>query len=79
MPAYTVAQLVFAALFGLVAAELVLLTGSLWSVMAWHGAYDLSSYLGGDAFGPLQVLSVALQCLLLASYAAYLWRQRSRP
>lgn len=77
-PAYAVAQVVFAVLFGLVAAETVLLTGSLWPVIAWHAAYDLSSYLGEDAFDSVQALSVVLQCLLLAAYAAYLWRRRHR-
>lgn len=75
--AYLAGQVVFAALFALVAAMLVGLSGSLWPVIAWHAAYDLSSYLGGDSTSGAALVSLVAQCLLLAGYACWLWRRLS--
>lgn len=75
---YAVLQLLFAALFGLVAGQLVVLSGSLWPAIAWHFAHDLVSYLGGDELGTRQVVGLAVCIAVLAAYAAHLWRRLPR-
>lgn len=75
---YAVLQLLFAALFGLVAALVVVLSRSLWPVLAWHFAHDLVSYLGGDELSTRVLVGLALVVLLLAGYAAHLWRRLPR-
>ena len=70
---YLVLQVMFAALFGVVTAELVVVTGSLWPGILFHAAFDAASYLGGDAVSPTALISLAVQVVLLASYAWWLW------
>lgn len=72
---YAILQVVFAALFGLVAAELAVLTGSLWPTIVWHAVYDAVSYLGGDALTTWTIVAAAVNCLLLAVTGVVLWRR----
>jgi membrane protease YdiL (CAAX protease family) len=72
-PAYLAAQVLFSALFGVVTAELVAVTGSLWPGILFHAAYDAVSYMGGDAVTRDATISLAVQVVLLASYAWWLW------
>lgn len=75
---YAVLQLAFAALFGFVAAELAVLTDSLWPTILWHALYDLTSYLGGDALDARALVGLAVQVVVLGGYAAWLWRKLPR-
>ncbi|WP_040167444.1 CPBP family intramembrane glutamic endopeptidase [Microbacterium gorillae] len=77
-PLYAALQLVFAALFGIVAGELACLTGSLWPTIAWHFAYDLASYATGDALTPLSLTGIGVNCAALAILAVILWRRLPR-
>ena len=43
--------------------------------MAWHFAHDLVSYLGGDVVTTRTLIGLGLAVVVLAGYAAYLWRQ----
>ena len=70
---YLVLQVLFAALFGVVTAELVVVTGSLWPGILFHAAYDAVSYLGGDGISTVALISLAVQVVLLASYGWWLW------
>jgi len=70
---YLVAQVMFSALFGVVTAELVVVTGSLWPGILFHAAYDAASYLGGDAVSGTALISLAVQVVLLGSYGWWLW------
>ncbi len=74
-PTYAVLQLLFAALFGLVAALLVSHTGSLWPAIAWHFAHDAVTYLGGDALTATTLGVLAVECAVLTAYAVVLWRR----
>lgn len=72
---YLLLQVLFAALFGFVAAEIMVLTGSLWVVIAWHFAWDAVNYLGGDALSTRSLLALTASVLVLAGYAVWLWRE----
>ncbi len=74
-PTYAALQLTFALLFGLVAGLVVVFSRSLWPAMAWHFAHDLVSYLGGDVVTTRTLIGLGLAVVVLAGYAAYLWRQ----
>lgn len=74
-PLYLVLQVGFAGLVGLVLAEIAAITGSLWIGIAWHALYDFISYAGGDALTPATLAALAVECLILAAYAAFLWRR----
>lgn len=67
-------QVAFAVLFGVIAAELAVLTGSLWPAIGWHAAWDFVSYLGGDAATPLALVGVGIACVVMLVYAVILWR-----
>lgn len=70
----SILQLLFAVLFGLVAAELVVSTGSLWPAIAWHAAWDLATLAGGDAQTGRTSIGVAIACAVMIAYAVLLWR-----
>lgn len=72
---YAVLQLLFAALFGLVAAQLYAVTGSLWPAIGWHFAHDALSYLSGDELTTRSLVGLGVVVVILAGYAAYLWRR----
>lgn len=71
----TTLQIAFALLFGLVAALLRLRLGSLLPLMLWHFLFDFTSFLGQNPAGNLGL--EALNCVLLALYAAWLYRQQA--
>lgn len=68
-PAAAVLQLVFAALFGFVAALLVVHTGSLWPAIAWHAAWDFVNYLGGNGSSAAALAGIAIACAVMGAYA----------
>lgn len=73
-PAGTLLQALFAVLFGVIAAELAVLTGSLWPAIIWHATWDFTSYLGGNATTPLALAGVGAACVVMLVYAWRLWR-----
>lgn len=77
--AHALEQLTFATLFGLVAAELCVVTRSLWPVVAWHASWDLVAYLGGDSYDTRALVVVALASAVLAGYAVVLWGRLDAP
>lgn len=67
-------QVAFAVIFGVVAAELAVVTGSLWPAILWHAAWDSVSYLGGNQVVPIALAGVGLSCVVMLVYAVWLWR-----
>lgn len=67
-------QFAFAALVGLVLAEIVALTGSLWIGIVWHVIYDAIALHVVDDFTAGGIVGLAVVTVLLAGYAAVLWR-----
>lgn len=72
-------QLAFAVLFGVVAAELAVRTGSLWPAIVWHAAWDFLNFAGGNSTSPLALSGIGVCCVLLLVYALMLWRGIGRP
>lgn len=72
-PAYAVLQLLFAVLFGLVAALLTILTGSLWPALLWHFAWDAVNYLAGDQLTGAALVGLTACVVMLTWYGRRLW------
>lgn len=72
----TVAQIIFAFLFGLVAAEIVALTNSLQWVIIWHAVHNIVDQMtNGQAPMAMQMLLLLIQCVILLVLALELWRR----
>lgn len=72
-------QVVFAAVFGVVAAQLAVLTRSLWPSILWHGAWDLVNLLGGNQASAVALAGVAVAIAIMLGYAAVLGRALRGP
>lgn len=70
----TLAQILFAGLFGIVTAELVMLTRSMLPVMIWHASHNILSSLTSSAM-TVELIVVGIQCVLLTLMAILLWRK----
>jgi membrane protease YdiL (CAAX protease family) len=68
-PILVAAQIVFAFLFGVVAMEIVVLTGSLWPAIIWHAAHDFFASITPNSGGALLAVSVQITMLLAAAIA----------
>lgn len=73
--AATLHQLLFALLFGLVAAELVIITGSLSVGIGWHIVHNLIATLTGSRTAAIENTVLILQLVLLAGLAVLLWKR----
>lgn len=74
-PLYATLQVVFATLFGFVAAEIFVITRSLWPTIIWHAVYDFIAYLGGDSLDTRALIAIGVSIAILVAYAIWLWRQ----
>lgn len=72
---YVTLQFALACLVGLVLAELVTITGSLWIGIVWHLVYDLVALSAGSALTTAALVSLAVLTVVLALYAVWLWRR----
>lgn len=68
-------QVAFAALFGVVAAQLVARTGSLLPVIVWHAAWNFVSFIGGNATGVGAMVGLGVACLVMLAYSFALRRR----
>lgn len=73
-PLYLGLQFAFACLVGLVLAELVAITGSLWIGIIWHFVYDSAAFSTGDELTTITLVGVGITTAVLAAYAVWLWR-----
>ncbi|MGT4652402.1 CPBP family intramembrane glutamic endopeptidase [Bacillus cereus] len=75
----TVAQILFAFLFGFVAAEIVALTNSLQWVILWHAVHNIVDQMtSGHTPLAMQMLLLSIQCVVLLVLAVVLWRYLKR-
>lgn len=68
-------QVAFAALFGVVAAQLIVRTGSLLPVILWHAAWNFVSFIGGNASGVGAMVGLGVACLVMLGYSLVLRRR----
>lgn len=72
----TVTQIIFAFLFGFVAAEIVALTNSLQWVVLWHAVHNIVDQMtSGQTPMAMQMLLLSFQCVILLVLAVVLWRR----
>ncbi len=71
---YTALQVVFALLFGIVAAQITVLKKSLIPAIIWHIIHDFITFLTGNEWNDKTIIISIIQCVVLAVYAVYLNR-----
>lgn len=67
-------QLTFAALFGVAAAELAVVTGSLWPAIVWHAAWDFVNYAGGNVTTNAALAGTGAASAVILAYVLVMWR-----
>ena len=74
---YVILQVIFAFLFGLVSALLVVETKSLFPVIIWHFAHDFIAFITGDAMilSSVSIIILVFQCFVLLVYCISLWKK----
>lgn len=68
----TVLTIVNALIFGIIAAEIVLLTKSIVYVIIWHAMYDFVNWIS-LVEGTTEVIVILIQSIIMIMYAVYLW------
>ena len=74
---YTVLQILFAFLVGLVLAELLVHTGRLWVLIVWHAAHDFISYSTPDVMDAGAFVLLGVQVVILLAYFVVLQKKRA--
>ena len=74
---YTVLQILFAFLVGLVLAELLVQTGSLWVLIVWHAAHDFISYITPEVLDTGALVLLGVQVAILLAYVVVLQKKRT--
>lgn len=82
---YTTLQIIYALLFGLVAASIVTLNKSLIPVIVWHFLHDFLAFSIGDRINgvdielsPFMIVLSIVQILVMFLYTIYLYKQIKR-
>ncbi|MBU4440768.1 MAG: CPBP family intramembrane metalloprotease [Acetobacterium sp.] len=74
-PLYVLILIIFAGLFGLVCAEIVVLTKSIVPVIIWHGLHDFIANITLETGTTFNVTLLMVQTAILCLYAIFLWRK----
>ncbi|MDO9493642.1 CPBP family intramembrane glutamic endopeptidase [Acetobacterium sp.] len=74
-PLYVIILIIFAGLFGLICAEIVVLTKSIIPVIVWHGLHDFIANITLEAGTTLNMTLLMVQTLILCLYGVFLWRK----
>jgi len=74
-PLYVLILIVFAGLFGLICAEIVVLTKSIIPVIVWHGLHDFIANITLETGTALNMTLLLVQTAILCLYAVFLWRK----
>lgn len=72
---YVILQVIFAFLFGVVAAQLTFITKSIISAIIWHFTHDFVAFITGNELNSTTTMILIVQCLVLIGYAIYLDRK----
>ena len=71
---YLVLQVFFAFLVGIVLAEIVSVTKSLWLVIIWHASHDYIANITGDNLDSKALIALVLQVIILLIYSICIWK-----
>ena len=74
-PTYVAVQIVFAILFGVVALEILQITGSLWPVIAWHAVHDFIAQITVNSLTSMATVAVSVQTAILLATAILWWKK----
>jgi hypothetical protein len=74
-PLYVIILIIFAGLFGLICAEIVILTKSIIPVIVWHGLHDFIANITLDAGTTRNMTLLLVQTVILCLYGLFLWRK----
>jgi len=74
-PIYVIILIIFAGLFGLICAEIVVITKSIIPVIVWHGLHDFIANITLETMSTLSITLLIIQTLILFIYALFLWRK----
>ena len=77
-PQYVVLQVLFAFLFGFVAAEFMVITKSILPLIIWHFIHDLIGFIGGDVgetIATSALIILAIQSAILLVTAFLYWKK----
>ena len=69
-------QIINAIVFGIIAAEIVMLTKSLFPVIIWHFLFDFVNHISLVA-STSEYIAIGLQEIIMIIYALYLWNKVS--
>jgi len=72
---YIILQIIFAALFGFVSAEITVLTKSLIIPIIWHALHDLLAITTSQRFDTAALVILSIQSFVLILYSVYLWKK----
>ncbi len=72
---YVLLQVGFALLFGIVAAQITVITKSIIPAIIWHFSHDFIAFVTGNELNQLTIVLLVIQCTVLLVYAIYLNRQ----
>lgn len=61
-------------IFGIVAAELMVFSGSLMPIVLWHCLYDFINWTA-IASGTTELVVITIQSVIIIAYAVYLWKK----
>ncbi|MGL6201462.1 MAG: lysostaphin resistance A-like protein [Lachnospiraceae bacterium] len=70
----TILQVIFAFFFGLVAAEISILTESIFIPIIWHTVHNFISFTSATWPKTSELILFAVQCVVLLGYGIYLWK-----
>ena len=62
---------------GLVLAELLVQTGSLWVLIVWHAAHDFISYITPEVLDTGALVLLGVQVAILLAYVVVLQKKRT--
>lgn len=72
---YIILQIIFAALFGFVCAEITILSKSLIIPIIWHAVHDLLALTTSQRLDTTALVILGVQSFVLIIYSVYLWKQ----
>lgn len=72
---YIILQILFAALFGFVCAEITILSKSLIIPIIWHAVHDLLALTTSQRLDTTALVILGVQSFVLIIYSVYLWKK----
>lgn len=72
---YAILQVIFAFVFGIVAAQITMLSRSLIPAIIWHFTHDFIAFTTGNQLDITAIIILIIQCAILIVYSIFLYRK----